>query len=968
MSIEREEYLRLKAAARVHEMSPERAEYLRLKAGQSQASPTLGSLRFEPPTQPAVTTLAPIDPTRDLRGLEQPEIGERPMGWGETAKATGLGIVRGALDVDPYGGSVLSKAVYPYRDEPIHRAGEALGFMVPYMGVAKAVGAVSKAPRIARAVAKLPGLARTAMRGVATGATAATLREGGRMVQGREADLSEIGKEAALFGATDVALRGGGRVLRKLLKTPKPKSFVTALVKDKPSEVDKLESYYKSISAPQKLTVGEAKQRGIALRQTKGGKIVPAVRRAGPFVPKEFAEYKGFKDVRAGMLGGTKDATRTIQEIDGALSVVKKAQLPGQAGPTEKYVLWRTRDISKMKINWKGVQEQQLKKMFSGISDKDATIANRVLERLSRKGAYVDPGKLALSGPISKITKDVKIIKFAQDARKYFESLLKKQNRMRGLRNQPLIPHRKYYTPHEIQRNSLWGEAFGLNKSPIEIMKKPGLPDYIKPNKPFNPRELARRANLPEYTRQMNLKRLLGRYTETASKDIFNTSIIQNNKAFAQQLETMGYPNAARFIQDWTAEAYAGVRPSIDRAVFGQEGMAGRILERGMRRFRKGLVRGVFPLNLSWNLFVQTSSGVSTGTRYGVRSSTLGLYDWLTKPALRSDISKNAYSYIVKTLRSGKITQQDINQGISRAVKLERGPLTKTADAFNYFTEWVERHLTGWSVASARRHGIKKGLKDKALWEYASEGGSKTQSMYNLEDLPGVLRNEAVKTPFPFQTFSFEVFNTMREFAGRTGTPPGTAGERIKWVLRFTAGAAAVNYVGKAAIGREPWEMKSFIPFYNLLEAIPAALKGEDLSRATARGQPAPTAAATQFAQGIKAYIRNGDISKLRRASIKYLPGLVGIPGGLQASRIVDGLIAISDGGMKDSAGKMMFPITDAKDKGRAFFSGPWSTTGGQEYWHKRQKSWLDVFKKKEVIRPKKREASRTRKRAEARR
>lgn len=231
MSPEREEYLQLKAAEGVQEMSPERREYLRLKGGQEPD--TLGQMRFEPEVQPAVSTFAPSDPERELRGWMQPEIQERPeLGFGESAKAMGLGLIGGAIDIDPKGGSVLSRAVSKYHGEPAYQVGEMLGYAVPYTGAAKAVSGVAKAPRIARMAAKLPGLARAGVRGAATGATAAGFRETGRAIQGREPDISQVGIEAGLFGAADIALRGGGRVLKKLIKAPKPKP-VTAPVKVK---------------------------------------------------------------------------------------------------------------------------------------------------------------------------------------------------------------------------------------------------------------------------------------------------------------------------------------------------------------------------------------------------------------------------------------------------------------------------------------------------------------------------------------------------------------------------------------------------------------------------------------------------------------------------------------------------------------------------------------------------------------
>ena len=712
---------------------------------------------------------------------------------------------------------------------------------------------------------------------------------------------------------------------------------VKAISKDLPE----LERYYKSISAPQKLSIEEAEEMGIALRTTKGGKVVPAVRQAGPFVPEEFAKYKDFKDVRAGEFGGTKDITRIIQEIDGALPVAKRVKLPEQVGPAEKFVMWRTRDISKMKMDWTAKQEAKLKEMIAEISDEEAMIANKVLEKLNRKAAYVAPEKLVKSLPFSAITKDVKIIEFAQEARKHFEHLLKEQNTFRKLRNQSEIPHREHYSPHELQKVSLWEKTFGLKKEPFEIIKKPELPDYIKPNKPFNPRELAREGNLPEFAKELNLKKLLEHYTNTAARDIFNTSIVQNNKAFVQQLETMGLPNSARAIQDWTAEAFAGVRAAADRS-------AALIptVRAGMNRWRAGLVKGVFPLNVAWNCFVQTSSSVLTLTRYGAINSVDGMIDWITNSAIRKNIKENAYSYIIKTGKAGKITRQDINKGMAKAVKLEKSKLDTMADAFNYLTEWTEKHLTGWSVATAYRAGLERGLKGKALREFASDGGAKTQSMYNLEDLPGMLRSELVKTAAPFQTFSFEVFNTMREFAGKTGVPPDDTAERIKWILRFLAGAAAVNFIGNAAIGRKPWQASSFIPFYGTLVApMAAALKGKDIGSMSTRGLPSPIGIGIQFFQGANKFMTRRNTTKLRQWAIKYLPGLCGIPGGLQMNRIVDGIIAICNRGVYDSAGRMKFPIYDVKDKIRAIFSGPWSTKGGREYWQKRDKNWSDLLK-----------------------
>ena len=707
----------------------------------------------------------------------------------------------------------------------------------------------------------------------------------------------------------------------------------------------------------------EVNRYGVALRKTKGGKITPAIREAGTYVPDDFATYGKFKDAKAGIFGGTKDATRFIQEIDGALSVEAKAKLSGQGGPAERYVLHRTRDMVKSKLSWTNAMKSRLGTITKGSSKEQLRTANQVIEHISREGAYVDPAKLLTNPKISALTKDVRVVRLAQEGRKLYESLLRHQNELRRLRGQTEIPHRDYYTAHSIHETTIWERAVGHNKTPKQTIG-PGLPDYIKPNAPFNARAMAREIGLPETVREMNLQTLLERYIETAGKDIYNTSIIQNNKAFIQQLGSMGYKHAARGLENWTAEAFGGVKGAVDRAA-----NLSPTIHKGMSRFRQGLIRSVFPLNFAWNTFVQTSSGVLTYARYGNRNSIRGLYDWFGSKKIRQEIRDNAYSAIIKSQRSGRISRQDINRGVGAAQRLSRGKLEKVSDASNFFTEWVERHLTGWSVATAKRHGAAKGLKGKALWEYASDGGAKTQSMYNLEDLPGMLRSELVKTGGPFQTFSFEVFNTLREFAGKTGCPPATAAIRTKQVLRFLAGVTAVNYIGQAAIGRKPWELSSFIPFYGAFFApVAAALKGEDVSMTSTRGLPSPVGITIKGGQAVhrgilkpgvaatKEYIRTGDMNealeefmatgkwdKLRRFTIRYLSGFAGLPGGTQMNRVVDGLIAVSAGGMVDSAGKLMFPITDTKDKMRTFLAGPWASKGGQEYWDKRGKE-IDLY------------------------
>ncbi len=759
-------------------------------------------------------------------------------------------------------------------------------------------------------------------------------------------------KEATL-DAAKLERKGMVDALRKRRKA---KEITAAEFKKQFSEIPKASDIFSE----------KAGAAGIATKTTKGGKLVPAVRQSGIFVPEEFATYGsertaqvgalrkkfhsqqitlkefqkrrkkvekstvGFKDAKQGSLGGTKDPTRFIQEIDGALSVEAKAKLPGQAGPAEKSILWRTRDMMKMKMEDAAFQQELLGNLTRDLSNKQAEVVYDILEVTSRKGAFVEGEAFANNPAVKKITGDVKLVKTARELRKWLVHRINFQNKMRVLRGQKEIPFRKYYAPQQIKEATIWSEAFGLRKKPPDIMTKPELPDYIKPNAPFNPRALAREAGLKGYDLERNIKRVLADYANVSSRDIFNTSIIQNNKAFAQQLESMGFKNAASGIQNWTAEAFGGIKSQGDRFV-----SASPLTRKLMGKFRRALPRSVFPLNITWNTFIQTSSAVLTNTRAGTTNSLLGMSDWFLKPALRKEIAKNAYSSIIKSQRAGKISRQDVNRGMANAVELDRGKLDKVTDTTNIFTELIERHLTGWSISAGLRKGKKVGLKDQALWEFASDMGAKTQSMYNLEDLPGILRSESVKTAFPFQTFNFEVWNTMKEFAGKTGTPPATFKQRAGWVLRFMAGAQVVNEISQGAIGRKPWTIYSFFPYSGTF--MKPIIEGR-FSGASARGLPAPVGVVGEGFDAVKSYLATGSERKLRQWLLKYGTALWGIPGGTQLSRMVDGIIAVSNEGVVDSKGRMLFPITETKEKIRAIAGGVWTTEAGIERFEKKDK------------------------------
>ena len=681
----------------------------------------------------------------------------------------------------------------------------------------------------------------------------------------------------------------------------------------------------KRIAALRKLLLSTAQKEGISVRATKGGKISLAVRKAGTYVPVEFSEYGKFKDTYP--LG--QDCTRSIQQIDGALTVKEKAKTKGQAGALERYVLWRTRDMSIQKLKWIKEKSAMLKKIVKvRRKSQDDTRINDILERIASEGRDVPINKVLSDKRLRSMAKPA-IIKQAVELREFYDELLDEQNITRKLRGQDPIPYRRNYSPQILRDATIWERVMMRGKKPKDIFgEKTPLPDYIKPNKPFNPRELAREAGIPYEDRIKSAIELAQNYLVTAAKDIFNTSIIQNNKAFAQQLQTMGLDRPHNYIQDWTSEAYAGVKPALDRAI--KLTYLPRA-QRGMRWFNRLRNLAVFPFNLSWNLLTQPSSLALTVGRYGAANTMRGFVQWLT-PSIRAAAAGDYYSYIVKSAKQGRITQQDAQNLIGESVQLHRTKGDLARDFSTFLLEQIERFLTGTSIRAAHLHGLKRGLTGEALKQYASDGGAKTQSMYNDEDKPAFLRNLSVKTAAPYQTFAYEVMNTLREWVGTTGTPPDTKLYTAWTVLRFLAAAAVFSSIAKKAANKDVWSWKRPpVPFAEFWLSPIIRIFNKEYIGGSASGLTSPVETAQRIAKGINDVLEADNWRKLRNELIKYGPGVFGVPGGVQFARTIDAIIAYSEGGVRDRRGRMLFEMDEPKDLIQGIFGGVWSTEGGRE-------------------------------------
>jgi len=274
--------------------------------------------------------------------------------------------------------------------------------------------------------------------------------------------------------------------------------------------------------------------------------------------------------------------------------------------------------------------------------------------------------------------------------------------------------------------------------------------------------------------------------------------------------------------------------------------------------------------------------------------------------------------------------------------RLEASRIDKIEDFMNYFTQHLEQGLTGHATAAAYYHGKKLGLKGRALLEYASEGGGKTQSMYNLQDIPGLLRAREVGAVAPFQTFAFEMFNTVREMnlpvlnrlVGKTGayetisanSAEGKAlmSNRLKMTARFMAAMAVTNAVAQYAIDRDLWSASAFIPFWGLITG-------------DTWGMPTPIKYMKDFLKGVENIITHGNYRRFRQWFLRY-HALAGI----QIERTVSGIEAVEKGGVYDVAGRRQYPVKGTSEQIKAITMGPSKTEAGRKHFEGYNRTFVD--------------------------
>ncbi|RPI88699.1 MAG: hypothetical protein EHM41_00050 [Chloroflexi bacterium] len=678
------------------------------------------------------------------------------------------------------------------------------------------------------------------------------------------------------------------------------------------------------------------------------GKIKPAIRKSGFYAVDEYAQAMSKAEDIGDLANMYTDPDRLFEQMDGGKA----------GGVNQKYILGPSNMNTRARMVWEDQQTGQVHDIvekYNLSNGKKRKAVGQIIESVTGNNAWAkETDKILELKPVQEALKgfdkdtQIELVNSAFDFRKLLQRWRDNQNHARKLRKQNEIKYIVGYLP-AIRESNVWARLLGEQFTAKTL---PMMPDFITPNQPFNARAMARKGGLDPMLREWDIVKLLLDYKTTASKDIFDTNTIHNNKIHAAVLENLGLKNSADFVYQWTSEYFAGSPGRLEKAL---NKVIPKVVTNTASWLKRGITMSAFSMNPAWNL-QQLTSVIMTAARYPIKSNLAGLNYFYDKDLHRA-IKQYGFSSVIKSRIGGGAYYQDVKDIVESKVKRIDTSFTDTAVKWaNLMTSALEDALTGHAIATAYHDGYNRlGLRGRDLWEYASEGGFKTQGAFHKGRLPGLIRAKQVAMFAPFMNFPFEVFNTLREtnipvvrkFLPATGlyediAMDSTKGKalisnRIEIVTKLMMGALVANYITEKLTGVKSWTLSTFIPGIGyLLGGMPIVGKWVNEYNPRSPNYTLVYRAANDLFQGVKNAIEYGSYKKLR----KWLFTYGHIPAGLQIEKTTQAIEAISkEGKVTDVSGKTDYTI-EPKDFPAALITGPyWAPSAVRQREEATQKS-----------------------------
>jgi GH24 family phage-related lysozyme (muramidase) len=466
----------------------------------------------------------------------------------------------------------------------------------------------------------------------------------------------------------------------------------------------------------------------------------------------------------------------------------------------------------------------------------------------------------------------------AEYLRKTYDGLLVRINEKRALLKRVPILKRQDYITH-IQELSLLDEFFqGLSNVPDDMVN---IPAFSKSNSPFFRFALQRLGGM-EF--ELDAIAAFESYISRAYPIIYNTDVLKSARPLVERLPSNAYKYFSQYLDETMA-----LRPTqADKLV-------PKSLLKGISWLRVKMGKGAILGNMATvfnQLFTLPNSMAAIGPR------------WIASATLKSH--RNEWRAF--TEKYSKVLQ-------SRIFEIDFDPtlLSKVDKTLGFLLQWSDKEMVRIAWGAQFEKSLSKGVAfEKAIRE-ADDMAFRTQSGFNVTDLPPAFRSRIASSFLQFQNTVNNGLNFLRFDLGKEGQEKG------KWRVF----KAALMWLGTLLVlNRIYREFGIPTPVDEWTDVFPLISMAE-------YGTPATYSLPTSVLQVTLAKTpqdRNKALKALRRAAFLFLPA------GNQIRKSLEGIYAASRGGKFDKRGRLQFPIRGFAEKTRSVLFGPYGTKAGQRY------------------------------------
>lgn len=511
---------------------------------------------------------------------------------------------------------------------------------------------------------------------------------------------------------------------------------------------------------------------------------------------------------------------------------------------------------------------------------------------------------------------------FTKSLRLHLDDLRKQANYVRDMMGKDQIGYIEDYVPH-LQKTSLWNQLL-TNEATISDNL-----DFIIPNQVKNPFSFKRMMEeMPKAER--NLFTLLDRYVKAIAKDIYITPAIENIKAYNRVLKNRELINASKYWDEYIRTGLIGKQHKLDTAL--SIGFKGR---KALQKWNHMVNLAFLTGKAAWNVATQPLSYMmNVPMETGIRNSIKGIFKSFLNRPLRKFVKENSK---VLNIKGSDVHSIAVGEGRNIQNRIYRTKIDKYNHFISMLSAIEERELTLASYIAGLGKAKNLGYTGKDALTFADLTAARTQSMYNKENRALILNSDIARTLFPFQSFSVEMFNHLKEITTKAkGAESLNYRQRFGKLFGLLVGLYLASLYSKALTGRRKTTPGTFIPFAgNYVDALTAKVQNKEYYGG--RSPITVIQISEDIIRGAKDFIKYGSLRRLRKIGINFGLALGGIGGGGQINNIIDGVVADIEEDVKNVKGDVMFRVEDAESKVKAPIFGVWATKEGIEYWQPKE-------------------------------